>query len=86
MNPTQCKMARAALQIGVRELGKAAGVAPLTVSRFENSTGQSIRASALEAQAKMQRALEAAGVTFLDAEPDLGVGVRVAPGTRFPAR
>ncbi len=35
MNLTQCRMARAALDLGVRELAELAGVSPDTVSRFE---------------------------------------------------
>lgn len=35
LTPIQCRMARAALRLGVRELGKLAGLSPNTVVRFE---------------------------------------------------
>lgn len=35
MTPMQCRMARAALKIGVRDLAKAAKVSPATIVRFE---------------------------------------------------
>jgi len=68
----QIRMARAALQIGVRELAKLAGVAPMTISRIE--TGQSSGQG--ETLAKIRRALETAGVIFIQ-ENDDGPGVRL---------
>ena len=65
-------MARAALQIGVRELAELAGVAPMTISRIE--TGQSSGQG--ETLTKIRRALEAAGVIFIQ-ENDDGPGVRL---------
>lgn len=61
MNATQCKMARAATGLGVRELAKAAGVSPDTVARFER--GDEVRQSTADA---IRTALEAAGVVFLE--------------------
>jgi transcriptional regulator with XRE-family HTH domain len=72
MQSSQCRMARAALKISVRELGEMAGVAANTVSRFE--TGKS-RGYA-DTVAKIQKALEAAGVEFID-ENGGGPGVRL---------
>ena len=69
---TQCRMARAALQLGVRELASLAGVSAMTVTRFEN--GHS--GGAPETLAAMQKALEAAGVEFI-AENGGGAGVRL---------
>ncbi len=60
----QIRMARAALRLGVRELGKLAGVAPMTISRLE--TGQS--GGYASTMIKIQRALEKAGVVFLDGD------------------
>ena len=71
MDAAQCRMARAALGLGVRELAAAAEVSPTTITRLERGealfprTVQSIRA-----------ALEAAGVQFI-AENGGGPGVRL---------
>jgi transcriptional regulator with XRE-family HTH domain len=64
----QLKMARAALGWGVREK---AGVASTTVSRYEN--GADAYGDTL---AKLQRALEAGGIVFLNENGD-GPGVRL---------
>jgi len=72
MQPSQCRMARAALKISVRELAKMAGVAANTITRFE--TGKS-RGYA-DTVANIQRALEKAGVEFID-ENGGGPGVRL---------
>jgi transcriptional regulator with XRE-family HTH domain len=69
-------MARAALRLGVRDLAKLAGVAPLTISRLE--AGRDAFASTL---AKVQRALEAAGVVFTNGEEP---GVRLKKSPRRP--
>ena len=57
--PVQCRMARAALGLGVRELAAAAKVSIDTVARFER--GDELKERTIEA---LQRALEAAGVEF----------------------
>ena len=57
--PVQCRMARAALGLGVRELAAAAKVSIDTVARFER--GDELKERTVEA---LQRALEAAGVEF----------------------
>jgi transcriptional regulator with XRE-family HTH domain len=67
----QLKMARAALGWSVRDLAKRAGVAANTVSRYEN--GADAYGDTL---AKLQRALEAGGVVFLNENGD-GPGVRL---------
>ena len=71
MLPVQCKMARAALGLGVRELAQLAKVAPATVSRFE--AGEELKERTVEA---LQIALELAGVVFV-AENGEGPGVRI---------
>ena len=60
----QIRMARAALHIGVRELAKMADVAAMTITRIENghSSGHG------ETLRKIQRALEAAGVEFINGD------------------
>jgi transcriptional regulator with XRE-family HTH domain len=57
--PVQCRMARAALGLGVRELAAAAKVSIDTVARFER--GDELKERTIEA---LQRAFEAAGVEF----------------------
>lgn len=68
MKIVQCKMARAALGWGVRDLAKEAGVAPDTISRLER--GEEILPRTLTA---IRTALESAGVEFF--EDDRGDGV-----------
>ncbi|GLK72218.1 transcriptional regulator [Ancylobacter dichloromethanicus] len=71
MNAAQCRMARAALQLGVRELADLAKVAASTVARLE--AGEELKPRTVEA---IQRALEEAGVQFI-AENGGGAGVRL---------
>ena len=62
MRPEQVRMARAALQLGVRELAEIAGVSFTTISRFE--TGKSgLQHSTAEA---IRKALEERGIQFLE--------------------
>ncbi|XJV77194.1 multiprotein-bridging factor 1 family protein [Methylobacterium bullatum] len=71
MSAIQCRMARAALGLGVRDLAALAEVSPNTVARFERGDGLYDRTvGALEA------ALEAAGVEFIP-ENGGGAGVRL---------
>ena len=71
MDAAQCRMARAALQLGVRELAAMARVAPATISRLER--GEALYPRTLEA---IRAALEATGVEFIP-ENGGGVGVRL---------
>ena len=68
MDAAQCRMARAALQLGVRELAAMARVAPATISRLEALYPRTLEA--------IRAALEAAGVEFIP-ENGGGVGVRL---------
>jgi transcriptional regulator with XRE-family HTH domain len=63
MNAVQCKMARAAVGMGVRELAVAAKVSPDTVARLER--GESLRERTVDA---IRAALEAAGVKFTNGD------------------
>src|ERR1035441_6337900 len=67
--PVQCRMARAALGLGVRELAAAAKVSIDTVARFER--GDELKVRTIDA---LQRALEAAGVEFTNGDQP---GVRI---------
>ncbi len=61
--PVQCRMARAAVGLGIRELAAAAKVSMDTVARFER--GEELKERTIEA---LQRALEAAGVEFTNGD------------------
>jgi transcriptional regulator with XRE-family HTH domain len=74
MFPVQCKMARVALGLGVRELAAAAQVAPDTIARLER--GEALKPRTIEA---VRAALEAAGIEFI---PENGGG----PGVRLRKR
>lgn len=69
MNAAQCRMARAALQLGVRNLAEAAHVSPTTVSKMER--GEQLHPRTVEA---IRAALETAGVEFTNGD---------APGVRL---
>lgn len=75
MTPQQCRMARAGLGLGVRELAELAEVSTNTISRLER--GESLYPRTVEA---IRRVLEAAGAVFIE-ENGGGPGVRMAkPG------
>jgi transcriptional regulator with XRE-family HTH domain len=65
-------MARAAIEIGVRELAEAAKVSTNTVTRFER--GEPLRERTIDA---IRGALESAGVEFTNGEQP---GVRLKKG------
>lgn len=71
MNAAQCKMARAATGLGVRELAALAGVAQATVSRLER--GEDLKPATVDT---IRAALEGAGVEFIP-ENGGGAGVRL---------
>ena len=71
LTPVQCKMARAAVGWGVRDLATNASLSTNTVARFER--GEDLKPSTLAA---IRVALEAAGVEFI-AENGGGAGVRL---------
>lgn len=79
MVAVQCKMARIALGLGVRDLAAAAGVSPDTVARFER--GDELKERTVAA---LQAALEAAGVIFIE-ENGEGPGVRLRKGASADA-
>ena len=83
ITPSQVRMARAGLGWGVRELAVKAGIAANTVSRFENGFGAMV-----ETLARIQDALENAGVVFIPADQAGGPGVRLreAPSSKAKRR
>lgn len=66
----QLRMARAALQWNVIEAAERSGVAPNTITRYENGTDA--YGSTLS---KLRRAFEKAGLSFIDGNGE-GPGVR----------
>lgn len=63
MEPVECRAARAALRIGIRELAALAGLSPDTVARFER--GEMARARTIR---RMRCVLEGRGITFMTAD------------------
>lgn len=74
MNAIQLKLARTALGLGVREAAEVTGVSHFTIVSIE--AGRPVKPTTL---AKVQAALEAAGVIFID-ENGEGPGVRLKKG------
>jgi transcriptional regulator with XRE-family HTH domain len=72
ISATQCRMARAALRWTVRELADKARINHNTVIRFENEKHDANEVTVLA----MRQAFEAAGLLFIDADDNGGVGVR----------
>jgi transcriptional regulator with XRE-family HTH domain len=72
MNAAQCRMARAALRLSVRDLAKLAQVATGTITRLE--AGETLQARTL---ADIRLALEKAGVVFTNGDE---------PGVRLKKR
>lgn len=73
MTPAQCRMARAALEMGVRELAEAAKVSTNTITRLER--GEPLRERTTDA---VRAALKAAGVEFTNGDQP---GVRLRKGS-----
>ena len=71
MLPVQCKMARTALGLGIREVAELANVSSNTVSRLE--AGEELKPRTVAA---VRAALESAGVIFVE-ENGEGPGVRL---------
>ena len=71
MTPEQCKMARAGLGLGVRELADMAKVSTNTITRFEG--GEPLKERTVDA---IRAALESAGVEFTNGDAP---GVRLKP-------
>jgi transcriptional regulator with XRE-family HTH domain len=75
--PVQCRMARAALGMGVRDLAAAAKVAIDTVARFER--GEELKERTIDA---LRLALEEAGVEFTNGGQP-GVRLKQAPVSKL---
>jgi hypothetical protein len=64
ISAAQCRMARAGLGWGVRDLAKAAHVSPTTITRFETCVTRPARATL----AVIQNVFESAGVEFTNGD------------------
>ncbi|WP_210241552.1 helix-turn-helix domain-containing protein [Mesorhizobium sp. B2-5-4] len=72
MTPVQCRMARAALDWGVLDLAKKAGISTQTIVRLER--GDALKQPTLD---RIRETFEGAGVAFIP-ENGGGPGVRLA--------
>lgn len=71
MNAIQCKLARTALGLGVRDLAKNSQVSPDTISRLER--GEELKQSTVDG---IRKTLEVQGIQFLsNGDTALGDGV-----------
>ena len=75
IHPSQIRAARGLLDISQTELSKKAGVGLATVKRIEAST-ENLRMT-VQTLLRIQRALEAAGVIFIEQDKEQGPGVRL---------
>jgi transcriptional regulator with XRE-family HTH domain len=71
--PIQIRAARSLLGLGQEELAERSGLGVVTIKRLE-AAGTEIRGSA-QTMARLQRALEAAGIIFIDQNGSHGPGV-----------
>jgi len=78
--PVQCRMARAALGLGVRELAALAKVSIDTVARFER--GDELKERTIDA---LKTAMEAAGVEFTNGDQP-GVRLTMAAAAAHSAK
>ena len=72
--PKQVRAARSLLGISQTDLADRANVGVATVKRIEGTVGE-LRVT-VEALIRVQRALEADGIVFIDSDETLGRGVR----------
>ncbi|MGO9007038.1 MAG: helix-turn-helix domain-containing protein [Beijerinckiaceae bacterium] len=70
--PVQCKMARAGLDLAIRDLAQRAKVSPHTIARFER--GELLKVRTIKA---IETALQSAGIEFLSENNVGGTGVRL---------
>ena len=77
--PRQIKAARALLGISQAELADLVDVSIATLKRIESRTDE-LRFK-VDTMLAIQHALEAQGITFVDADGELGLGVRLTDST-----
>ncbi len=83
LKPIQIRAGRSLLRWSARELAKRAGLHITTIQRIERSRGKLLgHAATIE---RIRRALESAGVEFLDSDDDgAGPGVRIRSAKMVP--
>lgn len=74
IQPNQVRAARALLNMSQTELAESAGVGVATVRRLEGAVG-SLRIT-VDAMRRIQQALNAAGISFIETSEMLGVALR----------
>ena len=79
MRPIHVRMARAALNWTLNDLGERASVNKNTISKYE--AGGSVMSDALQ---RIEKVLRDAGVQFIDEETEHGAIVRVSPARGKP--
>lgn len=77
VTPLQCRMARAALNLSVRDLARQAGIPATTLSRFENG-----QPASPERLSRLRFVLEETGIILLPEDAADGPGIRLAKGFR----
>ena len=73
--PKQIRAARGLLQITQTELARRSGTSIATVKRIEGLSPDELRVT-VETMQRIQRALEADGIVFVEPDETLGRGVR----------
>ena len=73
----QVRAARALLGLSQAELAKSAGVGVATIQRLESESGTADARGTVQTLVRVQKALEASGVLFIDDDGQHGPGVRL---------
>ncbi len=73
LTPSQCRAARALIDMKQEELAEASGIAVNTIRKFEGGETTPHQSN----REKIREAFEKAGVIFIDRTPDAGPGVRL---------
>ena len=74
--PKQIRAARGLLQISQAELAKRSGTSAATVKRIEALSSDDLRVT-VDTLLRIQHALEAGGIVFIEPDEMLGPGVRL---------
>ena len=72
ITPDQCRMARGALNINLKELAALSGLSHVTINRFEKRHTYSE-----ETAITLKTAFEKAGIIFIEADSEAGPGLRL---------